>query len=56
MLPALLLAAPRFIGILEDKKIRRGIIIFSDAMSPPARKVRLYPCHSAAHSPHGSKS
>ncbi|KAL7417262.1 DNA-directed RNA polymerase RPB5 subunit [Mrakia frigida] len=29
----------KFIGILDDKKIRRGIIIYADAMSPPARKV-----------------
>lgn len=37
----LLLNLPRLLGILEEKSIQRGIIVFPGNMTPSARKVRL---------------
>jgi DNA-directed RNA polymerases I, II, and III subunit RPABC1 len=33
----------RFLGILDEKSIQRGIIVFPGNMTPSARKVRLVP-------------
>lgn len=35
-----MLCSPRLIGILEEKSINKGIIIFPGNMTPSARKVQ----------------